>query len=63
MSEYRIVRDAYAGYEVQILRRILWIFPKWVQAGGTNTHKRVEDAEAYARAHAAGVVKYLGDLS
>lgn len=53
---YRIVRDAYAGYEVQTWR---WWFPIWIQ-GWTNTHFTKEAAEEWARNRSA--VKYLGQL-
>lgn len=42
----RIVKDAYAGYEVQVKR---WWFPFWVQANFTNTHSSIERAEQFAR--------------
>ncbi|MCU7531580.1 hypothetical protein LRM64_20430 [Prescottella equi] len=45
MSEYRIVRDAWAGYEVQVRR---WWLPFWVQKGFTNTFSSIEDARDYA---------------
>ena len=66
---YRIVRDRYSGYEVQVWR---WWCLRWVQAGGTNTHNTVEDAERFAEScekkrlrkrHAGNVVKYLGGIS
>lgn len=59
-ARYRIVRDAYLGYEVQIWR---WWWPFWVQAGFTNTHPTVERAEQWARKHAQPFVKNLGRLS
>ena len=34
MAQYRIVRDTYNGYEVQVRR---WWFPVWVQLGFCNT--------------------------
>jgi hypothetical protein len=55
--EYRIVRDNYCGFEVQIRR---WYWPFWSQVGFTNTHSTVEAAESYATSHAQGQVKYLG---
>lgn len=60
MAEYRIVTDAYAGYEVQ--RRWRW-FPFWIQVG-TNTHSTIEKAEAFAkeRANVRSVVRQLGNL-
>lgn len=45
----RIVRDNYAGYEVQVWR---WWFPFWLQAwntGPTNTHSTIERAELFAK--------------
>lgn len=47
-NKYRIVRDNYAGYEVQIKR---WWFPFWIQVD-FNTHYSIECAESYARNHA-----------
>ena len=59
MARYRIVRDSYCGYEVQVWR---WWFPFWLQCGFVNTHATIEAAEAYARRKVSGraVVKYLG---
>lgn len=57
-NEYRIVKDGYSGFEVQVRR---WWFPVWLQCG-INTHRTLEQAEAYARAHAKGSIKYLGYL-
>jgi hypothetical protein len=45
---YRIVRDNYAGYEVQIWR---WWWPFWQQVS-INTHRDMVSAEQYARGHA-----------
>lgn len=60
MAKYRIVRDRFAGYEVQSWR---WWFPFWCQPT-TNTHCTVEDAEKWARewADRKHVVKDLGKL-
>ena len=68
-SQYRVVRDNYAGFEVQIKR---WWLPIWLQIGGrytaiTNTHGSLEAAEKYAEEYASGVrrgreIKYLGSL-
>ena len=58
MAHYRIVRDAYSGYEVQSWR---WWWPFWTQVA-INTHHTVERAEEYAKRRAGGVVKYLGKL-
>lgn len=41
----RIVRDKYAGYEVQVWR---WWWPFWTEADFMNTHFSVERAEARA---------------
>lgn len=43
-DRYRIVRDGYAGYEVQVRR---WWFPIWFQHGFVNTHDSVDAARAY----------------
>jgi hypothetical protein len=59
MAEYRIVRDNFCGYEVQVRR---WWWPFWIQAGFANTHSSVERAEAWAESHARKTVKYLGHL-
>lgn len=61
-NEYRIVRDAYLGFEVQVRR---WWWPFWSQCNFINTHSSLERAEQFARDHAAGIadiVKYLGKL-
>lgn len=42
-KKYRVVIDAYAGYEVQTWR--VW-FPFWIQ-GNTNTHRSLEQAKEY----------------
>lgn len=55
---YRIVRDRYMGYEVQIWR---WWWPFWMEAG-VNTFSTEEKAESWARAYSQRVVKYLGTL-
>ena len=59
--EYRVVRDNYCGYEVQIRR--WWHWPLWLQVDFSNTHRSVEDAETFAEGHARSPVKYLGRLS
>lgn len=46
MSKYRIVRDSYLGYEVQVKT---WWWPFWCQKGFTNTWKSIEEARAYAQ--------------
>jgi hypothetical protein len=52
LTKYRIVRDVYAGYEVQKWR--IW-FPFWMQCGsrGTliNTHMSVEKAKEFIEWH------------
>ena len=58
--EYRIVRDNYSGYEVQIRR--WWHWPFWRQAAWCNTHSSVEAAETFAEEHARDPVKHLGRL-
>lgn len=60
MIEYRIVRDRYAGFEVQ---KRCWWWPFWVQVGFSNTFISVERAEEFARRDAGQVVKVLGRLS
>ena len=59
MAEYRIVRDGYAGYEVQ--KRTWWL-PIWRQAGFCNTHRSIEAAREYAKVDAGQVVERLGHL-
>lgn len=56
MTEYRIVRDNWLGFEVQSRR---WWWPFWSQ-GVTNTHSSIEEAERYANEIARPPVKYLG---
>ena len=43
-TRYRIVRDAYAGYEVQFR---YWWMPFYMQAGYTNTHFSMDGAKRY----------------
>lgn len=57
-NEYRIVKDRYYGFEVQIRR---WWWPFWKMAG-LNTHTSVEKAQDWAIGHAKPPVKYLGRL-
>lgn len=47
-NKYRIVVDAYAGFEVQIKR---WRFPFWAQLDFTNTHSSLEGAKRYIKHH------------
>jgi hypothetical protein len=62
-TKYRIVRDGYAGYEVQ---RKLWWWPWWHQPR-TNTRGTVEGAEDWLkcflqRQNIGEVVKVIGEL-
>lgn len=43
--KYRIVRDNYAGYEVQLKR---WWWPFWYQKGFINTFSSIDRARNYA---------------
>ncbi len=45
MSKWRIVRDSYAGYSVDVWR---WWFPIWIEKGGANTFSTIEAARDYA---------------
>ena len=54
-NRYRIVRDNYLGYEVQVKS---WWLPFWRQ-GITNTHDSVEKAERYAKVISKQVIKYV----
>lgn len=56
VNKYRIVKDNYSGYEVQIKR---WWFPIWLQVGLSNTHRTIEDAEAFVEGSCSRAVKYL----
>ncbi len=51
---YRIVRNPYSGFTVQVKR---WWFPWWADIFSEHTH---EEARKRAAGHAAGVVEYLG---
>ena len=65
-AKYRIVRDNYSGYEVQIKH---WWWPFWYMPT-CNTHVTVEGAKKYASNHAlkkkiatsSKVVSVLGHL-
>ena len=52
LTKYRVVRDIYAGYEVQKWR--VW-FPFWLQCGrtgvGINTHESLEKALSFIDWH------------
>jgi len=56
--EYKIVKDIYAGYEVQIRR--WWHWPFWLQIR-INTHPNIESARKFAIQHASTSI-YLGRL-
>ena len=53
---YRVVTDAYLGFEVQVWR---WWWPFWMQCqtenGPSNTWSSLERAEEFAKHHAAGL--------
>ncbi len=57
-NHYRIVKDCYLGFEVQIRR---WWWPFWCQCHGhdspVNTHHTIELARLFARRHALGQIK------
>lgn len=63
-NKYRIIRDDFAGFEVQVKR---WWFPFcWFQCWGhgdtfTNTHRTIEEAEAFVRfkKRKVEIVKYV----
>jgi hypothetical protein len=46
LSKYRVVKDNYNGYEVQVWR---WWFPFWCELGGTNSFESLEEAVEYAK--------------
>lgn len=56
-TKWRIVRDAYLGYEVQFR---YWWWPWWIQASkgaySTNTHATLESAKKFLIAKSQGVV-------
>lgn len=45
-TRIRVVRDRYAGHEVQFRH---WWMPFYFQLGGTNTHRTLEEAICYAQ--------------
>ena len=76
-NEYRIVRDQFAGFEVQFRRPVRRLFggdgwSAWKQCGqeggtGCNTRRTIEAAETFALEHAVWskdgrVVKVMGRL-
>jgi len=54
-TRYRIVKDNYCGYEVQVRR---WYFPFWIQHGLFNTHSSIEGARQYIEGLSNQVVEY-----
>ena len=48
-NKYRIVKDKYLGFEVQV--KIWWLPFWWYQCGGINTHHSIENAERYIDIH------------
>lgn len=56
MKKYRIVTDWYCGYAAEEWR--LW-WPFWVEIGGFNTFRTVEEAEQLIRRRGTKVVKYV----
>ena len=56
MAQYRIVRDGYLGYEVQVRR---WWFPLWIQVGLSNTHQSIERAEKWLDCYLQKEVKRI----
>lgn len=44
--KFRIIKDSYAGFEVQAKR---WWFPFWIQCDGTNTHLTLERAKEFIK--------------
>lgn len=46
--KYRIVKDSYLGYEVQVKYR--W-WPFWIMIDGGNTYSSVEHAKAAIKQH------------
>lgn len=54
-NRYRIVRDAYLGYEAQV--SYWWLPFFWFQMGFANTHSSVGEAERYIRRTRREVVK------
>jgi hypothetical protein len=56
MAQYRIVRDLYLGYEVQIRR---WWCPIWMQMDFSNTHPSIERAEKWLDCYLSKEVKRI----
>jgi hypothetical protein len=55
-TRYRIIEDAYEGYEAQFRP---WWSPWWAQCFFANTSRTIEQAEQVARVHSGVVVKHL----
>ena len=54
-NRYRIVTDAYLGFEAQVK---MWWFPfMWFQMDVSNTHTTIDRAEAFVRGQTQRVVK------
>lgn len=43
-KKYRIMTDAYAGYEVQVWR---WWLPIWIECRFANTHSSIDEAKKW----------------
>lgn len=50
-NKYRIVRDSYCGFEVQVWR---WWYPFWRQCYGSNTLPSLHEARRLAKRHMEG---------
>jgi hypothetical protein len=59
VTEYRIVKDLYDGFEVQIKHG--WWWPFWRQPI-VNTHKSIEEAKKWVVWHAKPEILYLGKV-
>jgi hypothetical protein len=54
-TRYRIIRDNYCGYEVQVWR---WYFPFWIADGLFNSHSSIERARQFIDKKGKEVVEY-----
>jgi hypothetical protein len=45
-TKYRVVRDAFAGYEVQFK---YWWSPFWLQVGFSNSHSSLKEAKEFIK--------------
>lgn len=57
-NKYRIIRDRFCGFEVQIKR---WWFPVWYQCisergDSVNTHSSIADAKLFISRHKEGLI-------